>query len=198
MWVVTREVRSLAPVLLLDPARSTFDEMLRRYAVSMRSRGLSEGTIRVHQFGVKRFFRFAGTYPWEWRPQDVEDFTSSLLSRPEPLAHSTIRGYHQILKGFCGYVSHPSYDWADVCLERFGAAPAQICHPWNTFAHLAEFEARPTRRPFGYDELEAFFAQADERAHDLLEGRKKGALPALRDASSSRRSTRSGSDVARR
>lgn len=179
---MTRGVRFLAPVLLLDPARSTFDEMLRGYAVSMRSRGLAEGTIRVSQYGVKRFFHFAGTYPWEWRPQDVEDFTSSLLSRPEPLAHSTIRGYHQILKGFCGYISHPAYDWVDVCLERFGSAPAQICHPWNTFAHLAEFEAKPARRPFGYDELEAFFGHADQRAHDLLEDRKKGALPALRDA----------------
>lgn len=66
--MVRREVRSLAPVLLLDPARSTFDEMLRGYAVSMRSRGLAEGTIRVSQYGVKRFFHFAGTYPWQWRP----------------------------------------------------------------------------------------------------------------------------------
>lgn len=122
---MSREVRSLAPVLLLDPARSTFDEMLRGYAVSMRSRGLAEGTIRGSQYGVRRFFRFAGTYPWEWRPQDVEDFTSSLLSGAEPLAHSTIRGYHQVLKGFCGYISHPAYDWVDVCMERFGSAPAR-------------------------------------------------------------------------
>lgn len=169
---MSRGGRPLAPVLLLDPARSTFDEMLRGYAVSMRSRGLAEGTIRGSQYGVRRFFRFAGTYPWEWRPQDVEDFTSSLLSGAEPLAHSTIRGYHQVLKGFCGYISHPAYDWVDVCMERFGCAPAQICHPWNTFAHLAEFEAKPARRPFGYDELEAFFEHADQRAHDLLEDRK--------------------------
>lgn len=193
-----REVRSLAPVLLLDPARSTFDEMLRGYAVSMRSRGLSEGTIRVSQYGVKRFFRFAGTYPWEWRPQDVEDFTSSLLSGPQPLAHSTIRGYHQVLKGFCGYISHPAYDWVDVCLDRFGAAPAQICHPWNTFAHLAEFEAKPARRPFGYDELGRSSRTPISEPTTCSLIARRVLCPHCGMRSSSRRSTRSGFGGARR
>lgn len=172
----------LAPISLLDPARSTFHDMLQGYLISMRSRGLAASTIASHEWGVRRFQGFVGEYPWTWKPHDIEDYTSSLLSRTHPLAHSTIRGYQQTIKSFCGYISSPAYDWHQLCLERFGEVPTQICHPWNTFAHLSEFEARPTRRPFGYDELEAFFAHADQLALDQLDGRKKGALPALRDA----------------
>ena len=179
---MTGRPTAIAPVSLLDPARTTFQDMLQGFAVSMRSRGLAASTIEVREWGVRRFHDFVGEYPWTWKPQDIEDYTSSLLSGPRPLAHSTIRGYQHTIKSFCGYLSNPAYDWDEICLERFGEVPTQICHPWNTFAHLAEFEARPTRRPFGYDELEAFFAHADQVAHDLLDSRKKGALPALRDA----------------
>ena len=179
---MTGRPTAIAPISLLDPARTTFQDMLQGFAVSMRSRGLAASTIEVREWGVRRFHDFVGEYPWTWTPQDIEDYTSSLLSGPRPLAHSTIRGYQHTIKSFCGYLSNPAYDWHEICLERFGEVPTQICHPWNTFAHLAEFEARPTRRPFGYDELEAFFAHADQVAHDLLDSRKKGALPALRDA----------------
>ena len=179
---MTGRPTAIAPVALLDPARTTFQDMLQGFAVSMRSRGLAASTIEVREWGVRRFHDFVGEYPWTWKPQDIEDYTSSLLSGSRPLAHSTIRGYQHTIKSFCGYLSNPAYDWHEICLERFGEVPTQICHPWNTFAHLAEFEARPTRRPFGDDELEAFFAHADQVAHDLLDSRKKGALPALRDA----------------
>ncbi len=172
----------LAPVVQLDPERATFTDMLDRYAISLRSRGLSTSTIEARLWGVRRFQEFTGEYPWNWGPRDVEDFTSALLSRPQPVAHSTIRGYHLMVKLFCEFLVNPTYDWHDVCLERFGLVPAQICHPWNTHSHLAEFEARASRRPFGYDELEAFFARADEMAEDLIASRGKAAIPALRDA----------------
>ena len=172
----------LAPVVQLDPERATFTDMLDRYAISLRSRGLSTSTVEARLWGVRRFQGCTGEYPWNWGPRDVEDFTSALLSGPQPVAHSTIRGYHLMIKLFCEFLVNPAYDWHDVCLERFGLVPAQICHPWNTHSHLAEFEARASRRPFGYDELEAFFARADEIAEDLIASRGKAALPALRDA----------------
>lgn len=173
--------RALAPVIQLDPEGSTFAEMLDRWAVSMRARGLTRSTIDVNVWGVRRFQAFTGEYPWQWGPRDIEDFTSSLLSRRTPLAHSTIRGYHQTVSSFCAWVTNPAYDWHDLCLKRFGKVPSQICFPWNTHAHLADFEGRPSRRSFGYDELEAFFNRADELVHQLADGRSKGALPALRD-----------------
>lgn len=71
---------------------------------------------------------------------------------------------------------------AEVCQERFGSNPAQICHDWNTRHHVAEFEARPAKRPLTFDEAEAFFAHADLRVEQIIATKKKGALSALRDA----------------
>lgn len=175
-------MRAVAPVIQLDPERSTFESMLERFALSMRSRGLSEATIEPRVWQVRRFREFTSEYPWTWKPQDLEDYTSSLLSGRKPLTHSTIRGYHQMISGFCAFLTNPAYDWQEVCQERFGTVPVQICFPWNTFAHLVEFEGEPSRRPFGYDELETFFAHADWEAERLIGSRSKGALPALRDA----------------
>lgn len=172
----------LAPVRLLDPEKITFETMLESFAKSMHSRGLATSTINQRVWGVRRFQVFTGEYPWQWTPGDVEDFTSSLLSRGTPFAHSTMRGYHQIIKHFCDYLIDPVYDWHDVCLERFGAVPSQICNPWNTFTHQADYEGKPARRPFSYDELDAFFGAADAAAEALVSSNAKGALPALRDA----------------
>lgn len=174
--------RGLAPVVLLDPERATFQAMLDGWVRNQQSRGLSGSTIANQVWTVRRFYDFIGEYPWQWRPGDVEDYTAALLSRPTPLAHSTIRGYHQTIKAFCSFLTNPAYDWAQVCDERFGHIPVQICHPWNTHRHLAEFEARPTRRPFTYDELEAFFDCADSLIERIATAGKKGALSALRDA----------------
>ncbi len=113
----------LAPVVQLDPERATFTDMLDRYAISLRSRGLSTSTVEARLWGVRRFQEFTGEYPWNWGPRDVEDFTSALLSRPQPAAHSTIRGYHLMIKLFCEFLVNPAYDWHDVCLERFGLVP---------------------------------------------------------------------------
>ena len=97
--------------------------------MSMRSRGLAEATVMHRVWQIRRFSNFVGSYPWEWKPVDVEDYTSSLLSGPKPLSHSTIRGYHLMIRVFCGFLVDPRYDWQSLCLERFDAVPTQICHP---------------------------------------------------------------------
>lgn len=173
---------NVAPVLLLDPARSTWEALLEGWCRNQQSRGLSRATIAGQLWTIKRFAEFAGTYPWQWRPVDVEDYTSSLLSGAKPLAHSTIRSYHLAIKSFCAFLTDPAYPWVALCEERFGQSPSQVCTPGNTHRHLAEFEARPARRPFTYDELEAFFEQADARVERAVVAGKKGALAALRDA----------------
>lgn len=177
-----RDELRLAPVLLLDPERATFRDMLDGWARSQQARGLSRSTIASQLWSVQRFHAVVDEYPWAWRPTDVEDYTATLLSRRPPLAHSTIRGYHQSIKSFCAFLTEPSYGWGELCQDRFGQVPVQICHPWNTHRHLAEFEARPSRRGFTYDELEAFFEVADAHVDRARRGHKKGQLAALRDA----------------
>ncbi|RJT91651.1 site-specific integrase [Cryobacterium melibiosiphilum] len=171
-----------ALVTAIDPERSMFDAMLDGWERQQFSRGLSAGTVEHNTGFIRRFELALGEYPWHWTATDVEDFTSSLLSMSPPRAHSTLRGYHQTITTFCDFLTDPRYDWAERCTEAFGTHPVQICHEWNTRAHLSEFEAKPAKRPFSYDELEAFFARADLIVEEIIQKGKKGALSALRDA----------------
>ena len=73
------------------------------------------------------------------------------------LSHSTIRNYQMAVAMFVGFVCDRRYGWVELCEERFGSHPVQVFHEWNTATHTAEFEARPTNRPFSRDELQRFF-----------------------------------------
>lgn len=166
----------------LDAAPALFDAMLDGWERQQRSRMLSPDTIDARTGLIRRFQSYAGSYPWEWAPADVEDWTSSLLAGDSPRAHSTIRGYQNSLRLFMEFVVDPRYGWAGECERRFGTHPVQICHEWNTVEHLSEMEARPGVRPLSYEELETFFGRCDERVDEIRARGRKGALAALRDA----------------
>jgi integrase len=118
----------------------------------------------------------------EFGTGDVEDFTVSNMSGKQRLAPSTVRGYHLTLRMFCDYLTDVRYDWPRQCRDRFDQVPIQVCHEWNTVAHLNDYEGRPARRPFTYDELQVLFDYLDERVERVSGSGRKGALAALRDA----------------
>ena len=167
-------------VAQLDPPRAVFDGMLSGWDAQQRSRMLNETTITGREWLVRRFAEFTNEYPWRWRAQDVEDFTTSL--RTSGAAHSTIRGYHRILALFVGFVCDPRYGWVEECEQRFGQGPALICHEWNTAAHVSEFEGRPGRRALTAEELQRFFDYADDQVDHVAATGRKGTLAAFRDA----------------
>lgn len=166
----------------LNPERFTFDAMLDGWKSQQLSRGLGDSTILQRTRSIQRFKEFTGAYPWEWDPKDVEDFTSQLASGENPLSRSTLRSYHVTIRLFCAYISDKRYEWATKCDQLFGQSPSQICHEWNTRAHISEYEGKPARRPFTYAELQAFFDCADGRVGSHRDSGKKGALAAYRDA----------------
>ena len=131
-------------VAQLDPARAVFDGMLAGWWRSSAA-DVERGDDRRRASGWCAGSReFTNEYPWAWRAQDVEAFTTSL--RSDGLAHSTIRGYHDQLGLFGEFVCDRRYGWVEECEQRFGRAPAVICHEWNTAVHASEFEGRPGRR----------------------------------------------------
>lgn len=172
----------LPGVAILREEAVTFDAMLDGFATQQNSRGLDPDTVRGRRWQLERFRRFAGTYPWEWLPGDLEDFTTSLISGPNRLAHSTIRIMHSTIRLFCDYLCDQRYPWVAECQRRFGATPSQICFEWNTITHTSEYEGRPERRPFDYDELQALFDVADAGISAITTAGRKGALAALRDS----------------
>lgn len=169
-------------VVHLDEETAVFEAMLAGWDRQQRSRLLAESTIKPRAALLRRFTEFAGTYPWAWTPADVEDFTVALMSGAQRLAPSTIRNYQVTLRIFCDYLTDSRYGWGRECADRFGQVPSQVCHDFNTVAHLVDYEGRPARRPFGYEELQHLFDFLDTRVEQVARSGRKGALAALRDA----------------
>ncbi|MER5793262.1 tyrosine-type recombinase/integrase [Streptomyces sp. NPDC001980] len=171
-------------VTLLDPESALFEAMLSGWARQQRARFLQESqTIAPRIALVRRFAAFSGQYPWDWQPSEAEAFISHLRSTADrPVAVSTARGYEVVLRLFCEFVTDPRYSWSRECLSRFGRAPQQIFHEWNSIAHVSEYEGDPRRRPLTYDEVQLLFDAADGRVENIRCRRRKGALAAMRDA----------------
>ncbi|CCG02358.1 Integrase [Blastococcus saxobsidens DD2] len=166
----------------LDEPAAVFEGMLTGWARQQKSRMLSDATVSSRLSLLRRFTEFAGSYPWSWTPADVEDFTVGLTSGERRMAPATIRGYHLTLRMFCDYLTDARYEWPRQCRDRFGQVPSQVCHEWNTVAHLTEYEGQPARRPLSYDELEQLFDHLDRQVDVIVKSGRKGALAALRDA----------------
>jgi integrase/recombinase XerC len=61
------------------------------------------------------------------------------------LAPSTVRGYHLTLRMFCDYLTDARHVWSRQCRDWLDQVPTQVCHEWNTVAHLNDYEGRPGR-----------------------------------------------------
>ncbi len=156
--------------------------MLDGWAMQQRTRFLKAQRIQSRVDLVRRFATFANEYPWQWQAAEVEAFIDHLRSGQRPIVVSTARGYQNALRLFMEYVTDARYAWPLTCEEKFGQAPVQILHEWNTVAHVAEYEGDPRRRPLTYDEVQALFGAADARVEEIRARRRKGVLAAMRDA----------------
>jgi integrase/recombinase XerC len=169
-------------VKLLHPEDSVTDAMLRGWGKQQRGgRGTLPGTIKRHERRVRALMEFTNEYPWRWTPADMDEWSSHLV-RELGLARSTIRQYQQSIELFCEFITSPHYHWAQECEARFGVHPVQICHEWNTLAHLTDYEGQPGRRPLTREECQALFDFADDQVERAVRFRRKGALTAYRDA----------------
>ncbi|ODT24782.1 MAG: integrase [Microbacterium sp. SCN 69-37] len=175
-------LRLAGNVVVLDEEKFVFDSMLDGWSDQQASRGLKTITVERRLRFIQRFTEFCEAYPWRWQPHDLEDYTSRMRSGATPLSSSTLRNYQLCVRLFCDFLTNPRYGWQTECVTRFGTAPQQICHDWNTFTHLLDYEGSPGRRALTFDELEGFFDAADARVESIVRAGKKGALSALRDA----------------
>lgn len=168
-------------VALLRPEEQAFAAMLDGWRNQQLARNLAFSTINGREKTVQSFARHAGAFPWDWTPQLVDEWFGDLRA-VRHLKRSTLRAYQEALRSFCGYITDPVYGWPGECESRFGTHPVQVCHEWNTAAHIQETEADPGKRAFTIDELEAFFEHADAQVGRVRTAGTKGWLPAFRDA----------------
>jgi integrase/recombinase XerC len=168
-------VADAASPLRVEPA--LFEAMLSGWRRQQESRRLSPSMVGGRERTVRRFAAFTGSWPWCWRPDQVESWVAS-----GGWAHSTVRTYQGALAVFLDYVCDPRYGWVVECEQRVGDRPVQVCHEWNTARHVADYEGRPGRRPLTRAEVQAFFDAADDRVERVVAGGGKGWLAAFRDA----------------
>lgn len=171
----------VAGATLLHPEEQVFDGMRKGWAAQQITRFLSAETVRGRDALVGRFGAYTNDYPWRWSPADMDEWTTTAITERK-LAHSTIRGYHVGLRLFMQFICDARYGWSAECEHRFGTHPVQICHDWNTTAHVADYEGRPGRRPLTRGELQALFDGADERVVEVRRRGRKGWVAAFRDA----------------
>lgn len=168
-------------VAFVHPEEQIFAAMLEGWRRQMVSRNLATETIEPRIKLIQRFSVFTGTYPWQWTPQDVIDFSADFMA-PNKRAKSTLRQYQNTLRLFLEYATDSRYAWVKVCEEHFGVAPSQICDEWNTSEHVAEYEGRPERRPLTFDEVQTLFDYCDERYGTIRALKRKGALAEIRNS----------------
>jgi integrase/recombinase XerC len=161
----------------LHPESALFEAMIEGWRRQHSARRLSPTITRCRERTVRRFQEFCGSWPWEWRAEQLEAWVAQ-----GQWAHSTIRSYEGSISLFLAYVCDPRYEWGQACAERVGAVPVQICHEGNTAIHVADYEGRPERRPLTREELQALLDTADGAVHEAALSARKGWLAAFRDA----------------
>ncbi|TXS19650.1 tyrosine-type recombinase/integrase [Streptomyces sp. wa22] len=172
----------LQGVSLLHPEDAVFEAMLEGWGRQQRGgRRLQPDTISDRQSAVRRFTAYTNAYPWQWSASDLDEWMTHLIAGLKR-AESTIRGYQGAIRMFCDYVISPHYQWPVECESRFGAHPVQICHEWNTVAHLVDYEGGAQRRPMTREEIQIFLDHADKQVDRAIRLGRKGALAAYRDA----------------
>ncbi|ROS56582.1 site-specific integrase [Frigoribacterium sp. PhB118] len=158
-----------------------FGEILKGWANSQAAKSFGPETIRRRANCVLRFADFAGKFPWEWTPQDADDFFSHLRNVLHR-APATARAYQSDIQLFLDYATSESYPWNAKCEHLFGTVMSQIITDLNKTKHVFDGVSGPEKRAFELDELQAFFDFADLEVQRIARAKRKGAMAAWRDA----------------
>ncbi|OHT78145.1 integrase [Mycobacteroides chelonae] len=168
-------------VSFMHPEDAVFEAMLQGWEKQQLGGRLKQPKSVNAQIGiVRRFMKYTNEYPWNWSAAHMDEWGSDLISHAR--ASSTIRNYQSAIRLFCDYITSAHYGWINLCENRFATHPVQICHEWNTTAHLVDYEGATERRPLTREELQRFFDYADRQVELMMRSGRKGALPAYRDS----------------
>lgn len=174
-------VELVSAVPVLRPDEQVLAGMLDGWRNQQLSRNLQFATIDQRERLVRRFIDHVNVDPWAWTPALVEEFSADLRTIKK-ISHSTLRSYHAALRAFSTYICNPDYGWDRVCERYFGTHPAQVFFDWNTAAHVQEYDAKPTKRPYTREELDMLFTHADDEVERIGASSRKGWQAAYRDA----------------
>ena len=69
-----------------------FEAMVEGWRAQMLARGLTRATIDGRCGVLRRFQEFAGTFPWSWRPVDLDDYMADRRSGEKCQAPGFVEG----------------------------------------------------------------------------------------------------------
>ncbi len=160
-----------------------FDAMLAGWSRQQTSRQLTMVTKQNRERLVRRLHKHSGEWPWQWRPEHLEEWIEDLSCGTGRRVHgSTLRNYQVAIRLFMEYVIDRRYPWVAICSDRLGSWPQQVVDERLSIVHRSEFEGDPGRRPLSREELQAFFDHCDAQVAGRRALKRKGSLAALRDA----------------
>ncbi len=144
---------------------AVFEAMLEGWAhLQHAGRRLQQDIIDDRCQTVRSFSEFTAEYPWDWTAGQFGEWMAYLAAQPD-MAPISIRVTQGALRMFCDYITAPRYGWPEVCQDRFGRRPAQVCREWNTVAYLAGRDA-PGHRPLTQAEVQRLLDSADARVEE--------------------------------
>ena len=78
---------------------------------------------------------------------------------------------------FCDYLCDARYEWVQGVSQTASIrCPTQVCHEWNTVAHLNEYEGNPAGVPSATTSCRRLFDYLDDRVERVARSGRKGAL----------------------
>ena len=95
-----------AGVSLFRAEDRVFDAMIDGWKAQMMARGLATQTIEGRCRVLRRFQEYAGTFPWTWRPVDLEDYMAERRSGEKPISLTTLRSDSNAIAMFCASQAH--------------------------------------------------------------------------------------------
>lgn len=156
------------------------ESVLDGWARQQRAKDFAAATIGTRRKAVLNLVDFSGHYPWEWTLADADDFFSHARA-VRNLSHGTVRSYQGAIKLFCDFACDPRYDWSDLSTTQFGRVFAQVVTELNRVTHSEPTEARPAKRPFTQQELQALFWPTSRSSESWTPAAKepwqRGAMP---------------------
>lgn len=182
-------VPGLVPQFLRDDAvglfradERVFDAMIDGWSAQMLARGLQVETIKNRCGVIRRFQNYSGTFPWTWRPVDIDDYMGERRSGDKPISLTTLRADSNVVAMFCSFLTNPAYGWAELCERTFGDVPSQICFDWNTPKHTSDDAVPAPRRAFTAAELSKLFNFLDDAVDEARAAGNKRWLALFRDS----------------
>jgi integrase/recombinase XerC len=154
--------------------RMVFEEMLDGYQTMRRGKRHRPVSIKT-AVALVRFFRSAvSLWPWEW-----EISTWEMYAAKREVRSGTLKNDRSVIKGFLDYLVRR--DWPEICLERFGREPVQICISDNAIEGRGEDDS-PSSLVYSDEQLSVLFGYLDERIRVARRGGLLSTCVALRDA----------------